>query len=70
MILKYLINDRVDKDFINASFEYTDTRYRFFQEEYYHAYNIDPEYPIILVREGVFRTIINRRFIYNWQKCE
>ena len=63
MILRYLIDDRVDEDFINASFEYTDTRYGFSQEKYYYAYNVDPEYPTISIKEGAFRTMISRGFI-------
>ena len=55
----------MDEDFINASFEYTDTRCGFFQEEYYYAYNIDPEYLTIFIKEGAFKIMINSGFIYN-----
>ena len=65
MILRYLIDEREDKDFISASFEYTDTRYELFQEEYYHVYNVDPEYPNIPLRGGSFSIIISGGFIYN-----
>ena len=68
MILRHLIDEREDKDFINASFEYTDTRYRLFQREHYHVYNVDPEYPNIPLREGLFSIMIRDGFIYDWQR--
>ena len=65
MVLRYLIDEREDKDFISVSFEYTDTRYELFQEEYYHVYNVDPEYPNISLRGGSFNIMISGGFIYN-----
>ena len=59
MILRYLVDEREDKDFINASFEYTNTRYELILEEHYHVYNVDPEYPNIPLKEGSFNTMIS-----------
>ena len=70
MILRHLVDEREDKDFISASFKCTNTRYELFLEEHYHVYNVDPEYPNIPLREGSFSTMINCGFIYDWQRCE
>ena len=70
MILRHLVDEREDKDFISASFEYTNNRCELFLEEHYHAYNVDPEYLNISLREGSFNTMINCGFIYDWQRCE
>ena len=55
----------MNENFININFEYSNTRYEFFQKKYYHAYNVDPEYSTIFIKEEVFKIIINRGFIYD-----
>ena len=69
-IINLIRDKREEQEYIYEAFDYNNTNYLIFFTYYKYLFNIDSDYLKIKIIFILIRKLVNKRMIYNKQKCK